>query len=82
MICVVRRGEGEAKEIHGDRMKETISRKKHVHTDMYSMEENLNRYKGMNNIAKNAVSKALRENAEEAFTEMKNCPHGMFTLVK
>ena len=36
----------------------------------------------MKNKAREAVSKALREKAEEAFTELQNCPYGMFMLVK
>ena len=36
----------------------------------------------MKNKAKKAVSKATRENSEEALTELQNCPHGKFSLVK
>ena len=36
----------------------------------------------MKNRAKKAVSKAVREKAEEAIPELQNCPYGMFMLVK
>ena len=36
----------------------------------------------MKNRANKAVSKAMREKAEEALTELKNCPNGMLRLVK
>ena len=36
----------------------------------------------MMNKAKKVVSKAITEKAEEAFTELKNCPNVMFGLVK
>ena len=36
----------------------------------------------MKNKAKKAVSKTMREKAEETITELKNCPNGMFMLVK
>ena len=35
----------------------------------------------MKNKANKAVSKAMREMAEEALTELQNCPYGMFRLV-
>ena len=47
-----------------------------------STEKNKRRYKGMQNKANKAVSKALREKAEEALAELQNCPNGMFMLVK
>ena len=31
--------------------------------------------------SKKVVSKPMREKAEERFTELRNCPNGMFTLV-
>ena len=36
----------------------------------------------MKNKARKAVSKAMREKAEEALTELRNCQNGMFRLVK
>ena len=36
----------------------------------------------MQNIANKAVSKAMREKAEEAIAELQNCPNGIFRLVK
>ena len=36
----------------------------------------------MKNKAKKAVSKAKREKAEEALTELQNCPYGIFRIVK
>ena len=38
-------------------------------------------YKGMKNEAKKAVSKAMKEKAEEALAELQNCPYVMFRLV-
>ena len=45
------------------------------------IEDNRNRYKSMKNETKKAVSKAIREMAEEGLTELKNCPNEMFRLV-
>ena len=36
----------------------------------------------MVNIGKKAVSKAMREKAEEVHTDLQNCPNGMLRLVK
>ena len=36
----------------------------------------------MKNQANEAVSKAMREKAEGAHTELQNCPYGMFRQVK
>ena len=36
----------------------------------------------MKNKAKKIVTKAMREKAEEALTELQNCPYGKHTLVK
>ena len=44
--------------------------------------ENKRRHKSTKNKAKKAVSKAMREWAEEALTEVQNCPYWMFRLVK
>ena len=43
-----------------------------------STEENKRRYKSMKNKANKAVSKAMREKAEEVHNELQNCPNGMF----
>ena len=40
-----------------------------------STEENGICYENMKNKAKKAVSKAMREKAEEAVTELKSCPN-------
>ena len=45
-------------------------------------EENKRRYESMRNNAKKSVSKAMKEKAEEALTELQNCPYGMLRLVK
>ena len=52
-------------------MKEAVSRKKEAHKAMCqsSAEENKSGYKSMINKAKKAVSKAMRNKAEEALTE-------------
>ena len=52
-------------------VKEAVSRKKDAGKVMCwnSTEENRRRYKSMKNKAKKAVSKAMREKAEEALTE-------------
>ena len=42
-----------------------------------STEENKHKNK-----AKKAVSKAMREKVEEAFTELQNCPYGMLRIMK
>ena len=51
-------------------MKEAVSGKKDAHRAMClkSTEENKRRYKGMKHNAKKAVSKAMREKAEEVLT--------------
>ena len=36
----------------------------------------------MKNKSNKAVSKAIKVNAEEALTELQNCPNGMLRLVK
>ena len=38
-------------------------------------------YNSMNNKAKKAVSKAMREKAEVTLTELRNYPNGVFRLV-
>ena len=59
---------------------EAVSSKKEAHMAMSqnSTEENKRRYRSMKN---KAVLKAMREMAEEALTELLNCPNGMFRLV-
>ena len=47
-----------------------------------SIDENKKRNKSTKNKAKKAVSKAMREKAEEELTELKNCSNGMIRLVK
>ena len=51
-------------------MKDEVSRKKEVHRAMHqnSTEENKRMYKSMKNKANKAVSKAMREKAEEVLT--------------
>ena len=65
-------------------VKEAVSIKKDAQKAMClnSTEENKSRYESMKNKAKKAVSKALREKAEEVLTELQHCPNGMFRLVK
>ena len=62
-------------------VKEVVSGKKEEHKAMCqnSTEENKRRYNGMKN---KAVSKAMREKAEELLPELQNCPNGMFRPVK
>ena len=45
-------------------------------------EENKRRYKSMKNTAKEAVSEALREKAEEVLTELQHCSNWIFILTK
>ena len=47
-----------------------------------NIEEIEDMYKSMASRAKKAVSQAMTEKTEEAFTELKNCPHGMFGLIQ
>ena len=60
-------------------MSEAVSRKKEAHKAMCqnSTEENKRRYKSMKIKAKKAVSKAIREEAEEAHTELQICRYGI-----
>ena len=60
---------------------EAVSRKKEAHKTMCqnNTEKNKRRYEGMRN---KAVSKAMREKAEEELTELQNCSNGMFRPVK
>ena len=62
-----------------EEVKETVSRKKEVHKTMCqsSTEENKRSYESMKN---KAVSKAMREKAGEALTELQNFPNGMSRL--
>ena len=54
-------------------VKQAASRKKDAHKAMSQneTEENKRRHKGMKNEAKKAVSKEMRQKAEEALTELK-----------
>ena len=61
-----------------EEVKEAVSRKKARKVmSQNSTEENKRKHKSLKNKAKKAVSKAMREKAEEAFTELQNCPFGM-----
>ena len=48
----------------------------------YSTAENKRRYESMKKKSNKAVSKAMKEKAEEALAELQNCPNGMLRLVK
>ena len=62
-----------------DEVKVGVSKKKDAHKTMInSSEENKRRHKSTKNKTKKTASKAMREKAEEAFTELKNCPNKMF----
>ena len=45
-------------------------------------QDNTEENKSIKNETSKAVSKAMREKAEEAFTELKQCPNWMLRLVK
>ena len=64
-------------------MKEAVSRKKEAHKAMCqcSTEED-KMHKSMKNKANKAASKAMKAKAEEALTELQNCPNGMHRPVK
>ena len=61
-------------------MKEAMSGKKVVHKAIHrkSTEANKENFKGMNNKARKAVSKAMRVTAEEVLDDLKNCRNLMF----
>ena len=62
---------------------EAISRRNEAHTAMCQNRiENNRRHRNMKNKARKAASKAMREKAEEALTELRNFPNGMLRLVK
>ena len=84
MRCVGRRSGGEDTWWWNEDVKEANSRKKEAHKAMCqnSTEENKRWYGSMKNKAKKAVSKAMREKAEEALTELQNCQYGMLRLVE
>ena len=69
--------EEEWMEMHGGGVKEAVSRKKDAHKAMCGncTEEHKKRYKSRKN---KAASRVLREKAEKALTELKNCPIGVF----
>ena len=58
-----------------------VSRKKYAHMAMFQDNAEENKYKRMKNIAKKAVSEAMRENAVEVLAELENYPNGMFRPV-
>ena len=62
-------------------MKKAVSRKKEACKAICqnSTEEKNRSYESMMN---KAISKTMREKAEEAMTKLQNCPNGMFSLVK
>ena len=66
-----------------EEVKEAVSRKKTSYKAMCQncAEENKRRHDSMKNKATKSVSKAKREKAEEAITELQNCTNGMFRLV-
>ena len=72
-MCGKKRGRstGEAWWLN-EEVKEAVSRKKDAHKAMCqdNTEGNKRRYKSMKNKARKAVSKAMREKAEEALTEL------------
>ena len=65
-------------------MKQAVSRKEDANKVMCpnNSEDNKRKYRSMKNKAKKAVSKAIREKADEAFAELKMCPNWMFRMVK
>ena len=64
-------------------MKEAVSRKKaHKAVCWNNTEENKRRHESVKNKINKTVSKAIREKAEEALTELQNCPNGMSRLVR
>ena len=65
-------------------MNEAVTMKKDAHKAMCqnNTEKNKRRHKSMKNKAKTAVSKAMREKAEEALAELQHCQFGMIRLVK
>ena len=67
-----------------EEVKEAVPRKKDAHKARCQSrtEENKRRGKSIKNKAKKAVSKAMREKAEEALTELQNCSNGMLRPVK
>ena len=63
-----------------EEVKEAVSGKKYAHMAMCqdNTEESNRMYKSMKNTAKKAVSKAMRETAEDALTEFYDYPNWMF----
>ena len=64
--------------------KEAISRIKVAHKVMcrHGTQENKNIYKKLNDEARKAVSKSMREKVEVVLTELKYCPNGMLRILK
>ena len=48
----------------------------------YSTEENNMRYESMKNNAKREISVTMKEKAEETLAGLRNCPNGIFRLVR
>ena len=69
--------------VWNEEVKEAVSRKKEAHKAMCRncTEENKRRCERIKNRANKAVSEAMRQKAEEAFTELQNSQNGMFGLV-
>ena len=67
-----------------EEVKESVSRKKAALKAMCqnSTDGNKRRYESMKNKANKAVSKAMREKAEEALNDFQNCPNWIFRPVK
>ena len=78
-VCWNKRGRSKGDTLWwNEEVKEAVSRKKEAHKAMCqnSTEENKRRYKSMKNKTQIAVSKAMREKAEEMLTSLHNCPNG------
>ena len=67
-----------------EEVKEALPRRNDAHKVMFqkNTEENKRRYKSMKNKVKKAVSKTMREKAEDALTVLQNYQNGMHRLVK
>ena len=74
-VCGKKKGKGSKGDTRwwNEEVKEAVSRKKDAHKAMgrNSAEKNRNRHKSMKNKARKVVSKATREKAEGALTELK-----------
>ena len=86
LVCWKKR-ERRSKEDTGwlsEEVMEAVSTKKDAHRVMRrnNTDKCTNRLKSMKNTEEKAVSKAMREKAEEMLTELKNCKNGMIRLVR